>query len=134
MKRSLLLFGCMGALCLTALAQDDAAYQGWMKTIGGTGGSLRKNLDAKNGDGAAADAGKLKETMALVEDYWKKKGVDDAAKIAVTAEESYGEVATMASAGKFDEASASLKKAGATCGACHSVHREKAADGTYKIK
>jgi cytochrome c556 len=134
MKRSLLLFACMSALSLTAVAQDDATFQGWMKTIGGTGGSLRKNLEAKNADGASADATKLKEVMMQVENYWKKKGVEDATKISQTASTAYGEVATDAAAGKFDEASASLKQASATCAACHMAHREKAADGTYKMK
>ncbi len=134
MKRTLLLFACMSALGLTALAQDDAAYQSWMKTVGSTGGSLRKNLEAKNGDGAAADAKKLQEVFGQVHDYWHKKGSDDAMKFAMTAQEAYGEVATNAAASKFDDASASLKKASATCGGCHSTHREKAADGSWKIK
>ena len=34
------------------LAQSDSDYQGWMKTVGATNGSLQKNIAAK--DGAAA--------------------------------------------------------------------------------
>lgn len=134
MKRTLLVLACISALGLTALAQDDAAYQGWMKTVGATGGSLRKNLEAKNADGASADAKKLQDVFVHVHDYWSKKGVDDAMKLAMTASSAYGDVAQFASAGKFDEASDSLKKASATCGACHSAHREKAPDGSWKIK
>jgi cytochrome c556 len=130
----LLILAAISALGVSAFAQDDAAFPGWMKTIGGTGGSLRKNMEAKNGEGAAADAKKLQATFVEVKGYWTKKGVDDAAKMSATASEAYGEVAELAAAGKFDDAAASLKKAGATCGGCHSMHREKAADGTYKIK
>ena len=134
MKRTLLFLACITALGLTAWAQDDAAYQGWMKTVGATSGSLRKNLDAKNGDGAAADAKKLQEVFGQVHEFWNKKGADDAMKLSMTAGETFGEIATLASAGKFDDAAASLKKASATCAGCHSAHREKAADGSWKIK
>lgn len=132
--KALLLIAAISALGVTAFAQDDTAFVGWMKTVGGTGGSLRKNMEAKNGEGAAADAKKLQAAFVEVQGYFTKKGVDDAAKLSATASAAYGEVADFATAGKFDDAAASLKKAGATCGGCHSVHREKNADGTYKIK
>jgi hypothetical protein len=134
MKHNLVLLACLSALGITAFAQDDAAYVTWMKTVGSTGGSLRKNLEAKNADGAAADAKKLQEVFGHVHEYWVKKGTDDASTFAMTAHDAYGEVATEAAAGKFDDASASLKKASATCGGCHSAHREKAPDGSWKIK
>jgi hypothetical protein len=130
----LVLFAALSALGLSAFAQDDAAFVGWMKTVGGTGGSLRKNIAAKNGDGAAADAKKLQETMTQVSAFFKAKSADDAFTGATAAAAAYGEVATAAAAGKFEDADASLKKAGATCGPCHMAHREKNADGSYKIK
>ena len=37
--------------------------------------------------------------------------------------------------GKFDDASAAAKQtAQVNCGGCHMAHREKAADGSFKIK
>jgi hypothetical protein len=50
------------------------------------------------------------------------------------AENGFKEVAQLAAAGKFDEASAALMKTQANCGGCHMAHREKAADGSWKIK
>jgi hypothetical protein len=41
------------------LAKSDSDYQGYMKIIGPTNGSLPKNLAAKEGSAAAADAKKL---------------------------------------------------------------------------
>jgi hypothetical protein len=131
MKRTLLL---LAALSLPLFAQDDAAFAGWMKSVGGGGRGLRAALEAKNGEEAATDAKKLQAVFVEVKGYWDKKGVADAAKMSATAADAYGEVAAMASAGKFEEASDSLKKASATCGGCHSMHREKAADGSWKIK
>jgi hypothetical protein len=134
MKHILLSTICLTALAVAVLAQDEADYQKWMKTVGATSGSLRKNLEAKNGDAASADAKKLQEVFGQVHDFWHKKNVDDAAKFAMNARDGYREVAEQASAGKFDEASATLKATSANCGGCHSAHREKAPDNSWKIK
>ena len=134
MKRILLLTACFTTLAVAVFAQGDADYQKWMKTIGATSGSLHKNLEAKNGEAASADAKKIQEAFAQVHDYWQKKSVDDAMMFAMDARDGFREVAEDAAAGKFDEASAAVKKASATCGGCHTAHREKAADGSWKIK
>ena len=133
MKRILLFTACLGTLGITALAQDDADYQKWMKTVGATSGSLRKNLEAKNADGASADAKKLEDVFGQVHDFWHKKNADDAMKFAMAARDGFRSVAELASAGKFDDASVSLKQASATCGGCHAAHREKVGDA-WKIK
>lgn len=134
MKRFGSLALCLMALVTVALAQDAADYQKWMKTAGGTAGSLRKNLEAKNGEAATADAKKLEAVFKQVHDFWHKKGVDDAMMTAMDAGAKFKEVGELASAGKFDEAGATLKKAMGTCGTCHNAHREKAADGSWKMK
>jgi hypothetical protein len=134
MLRSLTLAAGVLALGAGAFAQDDADFQKWMKTAAGTAGSLRKNLEAKNGDAAAADAKKLADVFSQVHDYWHKKGVDDAMTIAMNASAGFKEVGDLASAGKFDDAGPALKKAMGTCAACHAAHREKLPDGSSKIK
>lgn len=133
MKRILLLTVGLTALAVTVVAQGEAEYQTWMKTVGATSGSLRKNLTAKDAAAASADAKKLQDVFVKVHDYWHPKS-DDAMMSAADASAGFRDVAALASAGKFDEASAALQKASATCGACHAAHREKAADGSWKIK
>jgi cytochrome c556 len=133
MKRAMSLAACLVAFGMTAFTQEEADYQNWMKTTGTTAGSLRKNLDAKNGEGATADAKKLQATFQQVHDYWHKKGVNDAMQFAMEASSGFKEVGELASTAKFDDASAALKKTMGTCGGCHKTHREKTADG-FKIK
>jgi cytochrome c556 len=133
MKRFLLIGSWVIALGINMAAQNDADYQGWMKSVGATVGSLRKNLEAKNGDAASADAKKLQEIFGHVHDYWLKKNVSDATKFASDAGEGFGTLADQAAAGKFADASATLKTTSANCGGCHAAHREKTADG-FKIK
>ena len=135
LKRALLIAGCVLSIVLAASAQDDEAeFVQWMKATGTTAGSLRKNLEAKNGDAAAADARKLHGVFASVHGFYEKKKVTGATKFAVDSVAGFKEVEQMATAGKFEEASAALKKAMANCAGCHKDYREKAADGTYKFK
>ena len=96
MKRILLLNACLTALSITVCAKDDADYQKWMKTVGATSGSLRKNLAAKDGAAASADAKKLQEVFDKVHDFWHKKNVDDATKFASDARDGFREVAEQA--------------------------------------
>jgi len=131
---SLFFAGCLIAFGTAAFAQDAADYQNWMKTAGATAGSLRKNLEAKNADAAGADAKKLADVFRQVHDFWHKKGVEDAMMAAMDASAKFKEVGELASSAKFDDATAELKKAMSTCGTCHAAHREKAADGSWKLK
>ena len=134
MRHILLLTTCLTVLAFAVHAQDEAEYQKWMKTVGATSGSLRKNLDAKNGEAAAADARKLQDVFDQLHEFWQKRNSDDAMKFAMDARDGFHEVAELASAGKFDDASAALKKTSTNCGGCHTAHREKAADGSWKTK
>lgn len=134
MKSSVVLVGCLLLLSAALWAQDDAQYQTWMKSNGATVASLRKNLDAKASDAAAADAKTLEENFGHVYDYWQKKNVSDAMKFAKDGQDGFKDVADLAAAGKFDEAAASLKMTQANCAGCHMAHREKAPDGSWKMK
>jgi len=134
MKSTVILVGGLLLISMAVWAQDDAQYQTWMKSNNADAASLRKDLMAKSGDAAAADAKKLQATLTEVQAYWQKKNFSDATQFATDAVNGFKEVGDLAAAGKFDEASAALMKAQANCGGCHMAHREKAADGSWKIK
>jgi cytochrome c556 len=134
LKRNLLFTACLTVLAIAVFAQSEEDHQKWMKTVGVTSGSLRKNLGAKNGEAAAADANKLQDIFGQVHDFWQIKNVDDAMKFSIEARDVFREVAEHASMGMFTDASAALKKLDASCSGCHTAHREKAADGSWKLK
>ncbi len=133
MKNAVLLAACFLCLAVTVSAQNKAEYQNWMQTIRAAGRSLNENLEAKSGDAAAADAKKLQEVFSQVLAFWAKNNISDAMKFAMDAQSGFQEVAELASAGKFDEATEAVGKA-RTCGGCHSAHRERAEDGSYVMK
>jgi len=114
--------------------QSDADYQSWMKSNGAAAASLAKNLTAKAGDAAAMDAKTLQDNMTKVAAYWQAKNVSDAVKFAQDAKSGFAQVAELASAGKFDDASAAMKTAQTSCGGCHMAHRVREDDGSFKMK
>ena len=134
MKRILIIMLGLVSVGMVAWAQDQADYQSWMKSNGAAVASLGKNLTAKASDAAAMDAKTLQDNFTKVAAYWQSKNVSDAVKFAQDAKSGFAQVAELASAGKFDDASVALKMAQANCGGCHMAHRERAADGSFKMK
>jgi len=109
-------------------------YQNWMRSNATLVTDLNKNLTAKSGDAAVMDAKTLEENMAKVLIYWQTRDVNDGVRFSLDTKYGFAQVALLASQGKFDEASAALKMTQANCAGCHMAHREKAADGSFKIK
>ena len=133
--RTLLCIGSLLVLSLTVYALDEAAqYQQWMKAVGAACGGVKKGINASDPKVVADNAKQLQELFAKVQSYWTNNKCDDAVTSAKEATAAFNTTSELAVAGKWDEAAASFKKATANCGNCHTGHREKAADGTFKIK
>ena len=92
-----------------------------------------KKLKAKDASGAA-DAKQLAVLFGDTQKYFKEAKADDGVAHSKTAIAEFKATGKLISAGKWDEADAGFKKATASCGGCHSKHREKAADGSWKVK
>jgi mono/diheme cytochrome c family protein len=107
------------------IAQDDAQYQSWMKSIPPSVAAIR---NAGDNAAAAGDANKLADTFDKVSAFWKARNADDAVKFAETARD-----AAKAIASGTGEKAANLQKLQGTCGGCHSAHREGSAPN-FKIK
>lgn len=121
-------------LASTSFAQDEADFSKWMKSIAGTNGSMRKHLEAKEAEDAAKDAEKVAGLFKDVEAYYAKTNTEDAVKWAHSAQLAATETAEAAKANDLEKASVSSKGIGATCGPCHTAHREKLEAGGYKMK
>lgn len=115
------------------LAQSDADYMGWMKSAVASKGKVAKGIAAKDGPGTAAEAKSMESSFAKIQDYWSKKGAADATGFAMQAVAASADIATAASEGNFDAASAAMTKLGGACGGCHMAHRAKGANG-FEIK
>jgi cytochrome c556 len=134
MKKKTALLSLFLGICTLALAQDDDAYKALMKSLPPAVGGMRKNLEAKDHAAVAAEAKKVETAFGQSAEYWTKKGVTDAAGWSKDAQAAAAKVAAAATAGDAEGATAALKGVTGSCKGCHDAHREKAADGSYKIK
>jgi len=134
MNNKLFAAACVLAAGMMLWAQaDEAKLREAMKQIGPTCSGLGKKIASKD-DSAAADAKKLHAWFGDVHKFWKAKSAADAMTFSESAAAEFKTISEQTAAGKWDDASASFKKATATCGGCHGAHREKAADGSWKVK
>jgi hypothetical protein len=115
MHKTCILIVMLAALGVHGVAQDDAQYQTWMKSVPPTVGAIRSAADNA---AAAGDATKLADTFDKVAAFWKARNADDAVKFAETARD-----AAKAIVAGSGEKAANLQKIQSTCGGCHSAHR-----------
>jgi len=125
MHKACTLIAAFATFAVLGMAQDDAEYKAWMKSIPPTVGAIR---NAADNAAAAGDATKLADTFTKVAAFWKGRNADDAVKFAETARDACKDIA----AGTGDKA-ANLMKLQGTCGGCHRAHRDGAAPD-FKIK
>ena len=124
---------CLAAFACAMSAQDDVAFQKWMKTIGGQMGALRK-MESKTGPEAAESAAKLSAVFGDMGAFWSSRNAEDAVKLSSEGKAAADDLAAAAKAGDAEKANAAFKTIGGTCKGCHDAHREKVGENGYKIK
>lgn len=112
----------------------DAEYATTMKQIGTTFKSLQQNNAAMNHEEGADDAKKLATSFKLVQAYWEAKRVTDAVGFAKTAVKASDDAAKASDVMDMDALSSAEKALGGTCQGCHTAHRAKQPDGSFRIK
>ncbi len=130
------------ALCATAVfgltiiasEKPPETYQKNMKDTNAAARSLKDNIDAKNWDGAAADAAKLKTLFGNTLEFWQKRNAEDAVTAAKSGATAATDLETAAKAKNADGVVAAQKALNGTCKTCHDAHRERLPDGSSEIK
>ena len=125
MRTQFLMMSLPFVFSVLASAQDDAQFQAWMKSMPASVGAIRTAADNA---AAGPEAGKLADSFDKVAAFWKTRNADDAVKLSETARDAARAIAS----GSGDKA-ANLQKIQATCGTCHTAHREGTAPN-FKIK
>jgi cytochrome c556 len=105
-----------------------------MKAIPAPFQSLKKNIDAKDAAAATKDAQTLSDLFKATDPIWTKAKFADAEKWSKENQAAAQQIVTAVKAGKFDEAAAPYSAVVKSCVSCHTVHREKLPDGTFKMK
>jgi hypothetical protein len=117
-----------------AIPPEEKQFRTWMRSVSAANGNLKKQVPGKAHEEAITEAQQLETTFKDVQAFFAKRNTADAVNIAETMTAAAHDLSTAAAAGNSDLEGAALNKLGAGCAACHSAHREKLAEGGFKIK
>lgn len=116
------------------MTPDEITFSGWMKAINSASGAVRGGLDQPIAAQLTEQVSVLQKSFAEVEAFFKARGTADAAKWAGDAVKLAESMEAGLASGKLDEVKASAGSLQQLCAACHTQHRERMSDGTYRIK
>jgi len=114
------------------VVSSEADYGLAMKEIGTQSAILRRATTSE--EDAANSAQQLESMFKEVQLFWQKRSNDDAASIAGVALASAQAVLKAVAAHDMGQAGLAAQKLSATCNTCHTAHRDRLPDGTFKIK
>ena len=117
----------------TAISTEDD-YDKVMKEVGTQNGALRKALGSSSEADVAASAAKLETIFKDVQAYWESKKVEDASTAAKNAVAASQAISKATAAHDMAAATAASQTLAAQCMACHTAHRERLPDGSFKMK
>ena len=118
---------------LPPLTPEEQAFDAVMKKVQPAFAALRTAVNESNGEAVKAQAAVLKHAFGDTEVFFKQRGKADAQKWAAEAR-MQAEALDAASAGKWDDAKASVTALQQSCSSCHAVYRERQDDGSYRIR
>lgn len=132
--QAIVLTGTFVMLGLVTQSDEEREFQSWMRTTFTSTSSLRRNIEANAGEGAAKDAARLEGVFKQVREFWAKRNAADAVQWSSQAAKAASEAGIAAKEGDFEKAAAGLRALNSTCTDCHAAHREKLPEGGYRIK
>ena len=112
----------------------DEQYDKVMKEVGPTAGALRKAIEGQNAELAKTNSTKIVQLFTDTHAFWTSRNVKEAAGIANDAVTHAKAVDAAIDAKDFAKAAEHAKAMQGTCAACHKQYRDKAPDGTWRIK
>ena len=113
-------------------SEDD--YSKAMKEVGSQSMTLRKSLASSSEADASASAARLETIFKDVQAYWENKKVEDASTAAKNAVAATQAVTKAVAAHDMAAANAAAQTLNGTCMACHTAHRDRLPDGSFKMK
>lgn len=116
------------------MTPEETTFDAVMKQVNPAFTELRRVVDAKDAAATQKQADALADLFTKTEAFFAGRNTVDAqgwAKEAVTLARS---VSTAAAAGNWDAVTAAAGKVQPLCTQCHTAHRERGEDGSYRVK
>jgi hypothetical protein len=121
-----------------ALALNVMAYQRShpeiMQSVVATRTAVTENIEAGNAAATATSAMELQGLFMELVPIYERMNLAPAIMLAKQAAATAGETAAAAKANNMEAAGTAHGSIGKACGGCHGQFREKADDGSYRIK
>ena len=119
---------------LPPMTPAELAFRQNMLTIQASSTAVRTGLDKPDAAALKEQVASLKKAFADVEAFFKDRKTEDALKWSTEALQAVTTMESGLTTGKLDDVKASAGTLQQLCTACHTVHRERQDDGTFRIK
>lgn len=116
------------------LSKEEVAFDAVMKQVNPTLGELRKGLDAADVAVVKEQGSKLRNLFADTQKFFAARKTVDAEGWAREAIGLVEAVTSQATGNNWPAARETSGKIQSLCQSCHTVHRERGADGQYRVK
>lgn len=116
------------------LTPQEAAFDAVMKQVNPANAELRKGVDAADLAIVRKQAPLLGKLFTDTKKFFEARGASDAVTWATEGVAIAAAVETAAAANQWSDARTSAAKLGQLCQSCHTAHRVRAEDGTYRVK
>ena len=112
---------------------EEEAFSKVMKQVAPAFAALRTGVEGSNVENATKNAAVLKQAFTDTEAFFKPKK-PDATAWAAEARKHVESIQASVTAGKWDEAKATVGTLQTACGRCHGQYRERFDDGSFRYK
>jgi len=113
---------------------NELALSDAMKAINPAFAALKTAVDDSNASGVAKNAAQLKPAFAQTEKIWDDVGQSSAGQWARDAQEFLSSIERDAAAADWDHVKYAAGKLNSLCGNCHTTFRDRADDGSFRMK
>lgn len=118
----------------SARAQSKVDLDATMKKVGPAFAAVRKGMEAMDATVVKTQTETLEKLFDDVENFFESRGKHDAHQWASDAKKAADAIEKAAGDSKWDDVKASVGNLGKICATCHGTYREKAEDGTFRMK
>lgn len=129
------------ALAAGEVEKPTSEYAQAMRALAVVADELPKRLEAEDREGLNKLVIDARPPLAVLDQYWTKRGVEDAIGFAQAASKAIAEISVAVHLMEngphpiaAEGAAQSIKNFKAACESCHKAHRETLPDGTYAIR
>lgn len=116
------------------LTPAEEAFDKVMKQVGAANRALRTALDESDAKAAQENALLLQQGFKQSSAFWKTRRVAEATGWSQDGLKLAESIHSAAAAGRWDEVKETAGTLGKVCQTCHTAHRDRLDDGTFRIK